>query len=75
MFNLSTVTRRITILLISLIIWAGLPMTAHSEELDIEILTKGDGETAQSGMRVTVHYEGTLLDGTPFDSSVKTLII
>lgn len=46
-------------------------MTAQSDELGIEVLTKGDGDIAQSGMRVTVHYEGKLVDGTEFDSSVK----
>lgn len=30
----------------------------------------GDGEIAESGMNVTVHYTGWLTDGTKFDSSV-----
>jgi len=35
-----------------------------------KIITKGEGwEKPKSGADVTVHYVGTLLDGTPFDSS------
>ncbi|MBX9804718.1 MAG: FKBP-type peptidyl-prolyl cis-trans isomerase [Alphaproteobacteria bacterium] len=29
----------------------------------------GDGETPQKGQKVSVHYRGTLQDGTPFDNS------
>lgn len=29
----------------------------------------GDGETPQKGQTVSVHYRGTLQDGTPFDNS------
>ena len=38
-------------------------------ELLIEDLEPGEGPEAKSGMRVTVHYTGTLEDGTVFDSS------
>ena len=31
--------------------------------------TVGDGETPQKGQKVSVHYRGTLQDGTPFDNS------
>jgi len=38
--------------------------------LQYEILVEGNGEKPTSESQVTVHYHGTLLDGTVFDSSV-----
>jgi len=38
-------------------------------ELKITDLTVGDGATAEPGKRVTVHFRGTLTDGTEFDAS------
>lgn len=38
----------------------------------IEILQEGqEGTEPQKGQQVKMHYEGTLTDGTPFDSSYK----
>ena len=34
-------------------------------------MTEGSGDNAKADSNVTVHYTGTLLDGTVFDSSVK----
>lgn len=42
-----------------------------SDELQIEVLVEGTGDkVAAVGNTVAVHYTGTLLDGTKFDSSV-----
>jgi FKBP-type peptidyl-prolyl cis-trans isomerase FklB len=38
--------------------------------LQYEILSSGDGKSPNSTDQVTVHYHGTLMDGTVFDSSV-----
>lgn len=40
---------------------SGLQYTDHAE---------GDGDTAETGNRVSVHYTGRLTDGTKFDSSL-----
>ncbi len=39
-------------------------------QLIIETLEAGEGKLANSGDILTVHYVGTLLDGTKFDSSI-----
>ncbi|MBF0471735.1 MAG: FKBP-type peptidyl-prolyl cis-trans isomerase [Gammaproteobacteria bacterium] len=37
--------------------------------LKIEDISLGEGEEATAGQQITVHYTGTLEDGTKFDSS------
>lgn len=37
--------------------------------LQTEILKEGEGDVATTGDQISVHYIGTLTDGTPFDSS------
>lgn len=39
--------------------------------LQYEIIEKGDGKTPEPESTVTVHYRGTLIDGTEFDSSYQ----
>lgn len=39
--------------------------------LQYEVLVEGDGEMPTADSTVTVHYTGTLTDGTVFDSSVE----
>ena len=42
---------------------------AVAAELQIEIITEGDGMVAEAGTCVSVHYEGRLEDGEVFDAS------
>ena len=46
---------------------AGVETTASG--LQYQVLTPGEGPTPKATDRVRVHYRGTLLDGTQFDSS------
>ena len=39
--------------------------------LQYEVITEGNGKKPSSTDRVKCHYEGTLIDGTLFDSSIK----
>lgn len=45
--------------------------TTTSSGLQYKDVTVGDGAEAQAGQRVSVHYTGTLEDGSTFDSSKK----
>jgi len=42
----------------------------EDQGLKIEVLQDGTGEEAKNGDNVSVHYVGTLEDGTKFDSSI-----
>ncbi|MFH1894746.1 MAG: FKBP-type peptidyl-prolyl cis-trans isomerase [Patescibacteria group bacterium] len=44
--------------------------TNPADELKIETIKEGIGEEAKNGDTVSVHYVGTLQDGTKFDSSI-----
>jgi FKBP-type peptidyl-prolyl cis-trans isomerase FklB len=51
---------------------AGKPgVTTTASGLQYQILTAGTGKTPVASDTVTVHYKGTLVDGTEFDSSYK----
>lgn len=39
------------------------------DELEIKVIEEGEGEACDTGDIVSVNYEGTLMDGTKFDSS------
>jgi FKBP-type peptidyl-prolyl cis-trans isomerase FkpA len=45
-------------------------MRISDSGLKYEELVEGEGEIAQAGQTVSVHYTGWLIDGTKFDSSV-----
>ena len=45
-------------------------LTTTASGLQYEILEQGSGEKPEAGNIVSVHYTGTLEDGTKFDSSV-----
>lgn len=57
---------RVYLLILSLV-FAG--NVALAEDLKIEVIRGGDGDIAEIGQRVTVHYEGRLTDDNVFDSS------
>ncbi|MEE8134016.1 MAG: FKBP-type peptidyl-prolyl cis-trans isomerase [Gemmatimonadales bacterium] len=44
-------------------------VTTTASGLQFEVLEPGTGETPGENSEVTVHYRGTLIDGTEFDSS------
>lgn len=46
-------------------------ITMTSSGLQYEIIVPGDGERPAATDTVTVHYHGTLIDGTVFDSSLE----
>ncbi len=45
-------------------------VTTTESGLQYEVMTPGEGEKPKATDQVTVHYHGTLTDGTVFDSSV-----
>ncbi|MFT5859540.1 MAG: FKBP-type peptidyl-prolyl cis-trans isomerase [Flavobacteriaceae bacterium] len=46
-------------------------VTSTESGLQYEVLTAGEGDKPAADSNVTVHYHGTLIDGTVFDSSVE----
>jgi len=50
--------------------YGGMTREEFWSQLRAEIVQPGEGEEAKNGDQLTVHYIGTLEDGTKFDSSV-----
>lgn len=46
-------------------------MIEKKSTLHTEIITEGEGSVVKKDHNVTIHYTGTLLDGTKFDSSIE----
>ena len=46
-------------------------VTTTATGLQYEVLTEGSGDSPKETAQVTVHFHGTLIDGTVFDSSVE----
>lgn len=46
-------------------------VTTTASGLQYQVLKDGNGDSPKATDKVTVHYHGTLIDGTVFDSSVK----
>lgn len=46
-------------------------ITTTASGLQYEVITEGNGKSPSETSNVTVHYHGTLLDGSVFDSSVS----
>jgi peptidylprolyl isomerase len=49
--------------------WLMIALTTTDSGLQYRDIVEGTGAMPQPGQRVTVHYTGTLEDGTQFDSS------
>jgi FKBP-type peptidyl-prolyl cis-trans isomerase len=46
-------------------------VTVTASGLQYSVITPGSGKSPQASDTVEVHYEGTLIDGTVFDSSYR----
>jgi FKBP-type peptidyl-prolyl cis-trans isomerase len=46
------------------------PVTTTAGGVQVQDITEGTGDAAETGKTVSVHYTGWLTDGTKFDSSI-----
>ena len=62
-----------TVILNSYLAEKGIKTQKLPSGLQYVITKKGNGPTAESGKTVSIHYAGYLLDGTCFDTSIKSI--